>query len=373
MWYDKPITKSMALELFDELYDLTTESVINYAPELRDLWPLSLDTPLNYMYNPRGAIINISRTTSMWNAIELVTRKVYGTHFIIMSRSHLGKKSNMYPLSSQLPTFVAAPYKITQLVQHSGYISNLTYGIDLRSVGKLRLHRYMETPMPLTEIEAQDPKHFLYDSENDAKTAMKLCHFDMWRQTFRGPVYRFNNMCYEQPTTDQIKTLIIILRALHVVTEGGLLQDLVVPGSCIHNTEHVFPGIPWDTIRNYISNDYKLDHQNPDHWYNLLFAETKRCDYEYQDLPYSDEGTIASQLDFARWRSEFNDGRLERLIDDDYYYTESHLKGLQRRIRDYGYSAQSPEDTNTSLRLYAIANHIEDAESVYMHLFENLL
>jgi hypothetical protein len=239
----------------------------------------------------------------------------------------------------------------------------------------LRPHFEDIKPHPLSISEESNPQYFVRDFPlRDRLDSPNLyMPFDMWRESFPGTPYEFRDRYYELPTRSQIKTLIIILKALHGYTDGGLDKRLIVPSNCIHNHEPIFPGIPWERIRGCAVGEMNFPTRKGKHdWVTPLF-HNHPTSFETDDFQYEDEGTIASQIDYARWRSEVDDGQLLELYDDTYDYQGRQFYQYRRTLSEYGYCAMSAEEANFATRLYAVAHNVSKFKDIFEKITTDLV
>lgn len=348
-WFEVNFNKDLAREFLTECWNFTSEFVLNNARELVPTWPLSNTMPRNvFKFNPEGAIVHISETPSMWNALHMQTGHVFASHFIVMSGNRARGPLSRYPLLKQLPSTVFMLYPLEALLPHSGYLSNRTWGIELRNAGRLRPVPKGLTAMPLMPSEETDRNFVVNDDENYDFYWKQ----DLWRNKFDGPVGRFENSFYELPTIAQVTSLIAILRALDCIhdndDEYGLDQRLVVPSNCVSAQHTKLPFIHWDGVREHM---LKREIINPE-WEWLAPLSHDSCQFEGQDLDWDDESLTAEQFDQLRWRGARDDGESSVLNEERILTMAS---GYKRSLRVLGYDTS---DTNFSLNMWAIANGI---------------
>jgi len=138
-WYETEFTKETAKQFLEECWNFTATYVLNNARELVPNWPLTNTMSRSvFKYEPEGAIVHISETPSMWNALHMQTRHVFGTHFMLMAGQRSKTVKMEYPLLGELPSTLFMMYPPEAIVPHSGFMSLRTWGIDLRNAGRLR-------------------------------------------------------------------------------------------------------------------------------------------------------------------------------------------------------------------------------------------
>jgi hypothetical protein len=357
MWFEETVTVDDAIQLFDEIRDRTYEIIVNLARELLDIWPPTANIPIT-PFEPQGVVVHASRTPSMWNSMHLLTRNVYGTHFLIMSGRHTTSALHDYPMLRDLPSEIFMPFHPDQLIQHSGYISSMTYGIELRSVGRLRPYLSETKPPPIMPIEECNDV-FTFNGEEDPELYMP---FDSWREKFEGPSYSYDDMFYELPTRGQIITMIALMKALKAYSEYEFDKNLIIPSNCVRRSDPVFPGIPWDLVRKTVIDNKPLQYlgessgQSND-WIRHIFTDNP-CTFEAEDIEFENDGTLGGQLDYARWRAEMDDGHLLALFDTERTYTLA--VGYKRSLAAAGYHVETPEDCNFAMQLYAVSRGISE-------------
>lgn len=344
MWFEKGIDKKQAEDLFTEIEEYTLTTIINDAREMRDLWPFAGDIA-TVPFEPKGVVVHISRTPSLWNAFHLLSRHVYGSHFLIAAGRH--RKDNLlgYPLLRDLPSAIFSPFKFDQLIQHSGYLSQHTFSIELRTVGMLRPH-IADVPPPVHRNE-ETIEHFKSQEEE----INLFTPFNQWRVPFLGKPYAYDDMYYELPTIQQVASLAVLMKALNVYTDGQFIDQLIVPSNCVHDMLPVLPCIPWDQLRTYVTSNTPFNHAG---WMNHLAKRAHPS--EYEDLEDENDGTLGEQLDFARWRGEKDIGELLTLFDYERQYSMAH--GYKRYLAEMGHDVSTKEACNLAMQMYAIKKHL---------------
>lgn len=352
-WFEKYLDNDKAEQFIDELHKFTEEFVVNYAREVIPVWPLTNVLSRTYFsFDPQGVIVHSSDTPSIWNALHMCTRHVYGTHFIILSGRRMPMQAN-YELLSEIPATMLMLYPLDALVPHAGYISSKTWGIDLRNAGRLRPVEKGFDPTPIMPSEETD-QNFITKPRTwyDMYWRQKL-----WCYPFDGPVGRWEDYCYEAPTKNQIIALIAMLRVLYILSDRKLDRRMIVPSNCINGGRHVLPFLVWRAIRDNmttidpISEDYE--------WINHL--STNQCEFEAYDIEDEDESMVGEQLEQMRWRGERDDGQLALLFSKRHFELGG---GYRKSLRYYGYDTT---DLDFSMHMWALSRGLLDArdEEIY--------
>jgi len=361
-WFEVRFNKALALQFLEECWNFTSEYVLNNAREIVSTWPLSNTMARNvFKFQPEGAVVHISETPSMWNALRMQTGHVFASHFIVMA----GQRTNYldrFPLLKQLPSTVFMLYPFDTIIPHSGFMSPRTWGIELRNAGRLRPVPEGIDPMPLMPSEETDMNFVVADNERyDYYWRQNL-----WRYKFDGPVGRHKNEFYEIPTIAQVTSLIAILRVLDCLQETddeyGLDRRMVIPSNCVSAHQPKLPFIDWNAIRNVT---LERDIIKPE-WHWMSHLHTGRCSFEGHDLDWDDESLTAEQFDGIRWRGDHDDGQMGMLNENRSFLLATAYK---RNLRELGYDT---EDCNFALSLWAIAHGLGSApdEIVYRRLNE---
>jgi hypothetical protein len=226
-------------------------------------------------------------------------------------------------------------------------MSTKTWGIELRSCGKLRPHTHDEIePPPIMSNEETD-FHFRKGYSDFPEQYNYYWKGDLWRKRFEGKVYSWEGYYYELPTAAQIETLFVILMAMNAIV-GKLDKRIILPSNCVKAHLHPFPIIPWYDMRGIVTTRWD-EYDAPD-IVDELFVKDPYT-WEGYDLDYYDEGTVGEQLDVHRWRTYANDGQLESI--DWEIKNEKILSPKEvAMLRKLGYSAS---DHNFALQMYALS------------------
>lgn len=351
-WYQRNFSRETALELFDEARSFTEEVVINYMPEVAQAWPLGNELHNVHGFNPKGAIIHVSGSPSMWNTFHMHTRNSHSAHVIIMTGGRFKSlQGGRYELLEALPANILIPHPIMTPLPHSGFLSSKTWGIELRSCGKLRPYDGMNEPPPIMNVEETDTvfRRGLDDYPSKYKYYWRG---DLWRKKFHGKVYGWEGFYYELPTIAQIETLLVILMAMNKIADG-FDRRFVIPSNCVHQQLPVLPIIPWTDFRNVVTTNWN-NYQTPKFVETLFYKKHELYTFEADDIDYYDEGTIGEQLDIHRWRTYANNGELEYLNLDP---EEPAINNIVTRKKIKHYSPL--------MRLGYDSRYIKSAENLY--------
>lgn len=355
-WYEKEFDRETAEQFITELHRFTEEFVLNYAPEIMAAWPLTNILPDTiFRFNPRGAIVHTTDTTSLWNALHLTTKHVFGTHFMIASGRHSNKSTmSRYPLLSEVPADIMMLYPLDALVPHSGFVSPFTWGIELRNAGRLRPYPKMLKPLPLMPVDETDKSFAMQPNERyDAYWRNNL-----WCDKFEGPTFQWEDFLYELPTIGQVISLVVLLRVLDCLN-NGLDRRLVLPSNCISGSIPKLPLIAWDMIRDESS---KRTIINTEHeWLN--FFSPGPFGFEMHDIDDEDESMHGEQMDSSRWRGERDDGQLTAMRAARQFKLAS---GYTKVLEPLGFDRSDP---NFALHMWAISKGfaISRDEVIYSH------
>jgi len=362
LWYEKEITKKIAEQLFAEIEDFTQQYINNRMPRIRNLWPFPKDI-YEENYAPHGAVVHLSRTTTIANALFMLSRGVYNTHFLITSTKHSNINHIRYPLMSKLPSYVFMPTHPDTFVQHSGWISTRTIGIDLRNVGQLRPHVAGIDPMPLYTI---DNKKECLSYNHDKNNMPDLYTYnDCWREPFIGNSYSYREWWYENINSQQLITLTIILRCLDRYL--GLDTSMIVPSNCITGETSISPGIAWDNIRQMINPTCVKYGKSCYNWIRALHSN-KTSTKELEDS-YDSEALIGSLLDDSRWRGARDLGQLDQL---NTVSVTSGASEYKHHLGFLGYEYRKIGGCERSMQLYAAAKNIGyEHQDVIYSTFKN--
>lgn len=355
-WYERPFSRDTALQLFDEARNFTTEVIINYMPEVANTWPLGNELHAVHNFNPCGAIVHASHSPSMWNTFHMHTRNSHAAHVIIMAGSRLNQLGgNRYPLLKTLPASILMPHSIMTPIPHSGFMSNITWGVELRTCSKLRPYNGIGEPPPVMHSEETEDIFRRGISERPDEFDFYWSG-DLWREKFEGRAYGWEGYYFEKPTQAQVESLIIILMAMNKIA-GKMDQRIILPSNCIHPELHPLPIIPWSDIRSIVTADW--DKYKHPYFINTLF-HTKTNDYAFEsrDINYYDEGTIGEQLDIHRWRTYANDGQLEAIDWTENWISNAKKSVMKNRspvIHKLAKRGYDTSDVEFSTKLYGIS------------------
>lgn len=256
-------------------------------------------------------------------------------------------------------------------IKHSGYLSEHAYGIELRTVGRLRPAMGETLPPPILPVEEHD--HVFQWNEEDQPDF--YTSDNMWRTPFEGPVYQYQDNFFELPTRNQIIAMLIVLKVLNAYTHNSFENKFIIPGNCVHATTPILPGVPWDLVRQCTMGKQSIQ-QAIDQWINPVFT-VNPCTFESEDIEHENAGMLSEQLDKVRWRGELDDGQLLMLFDTEREYKIA--MGYRFHLQSLGYHADDlsnkiPETSNFAMQLYAISRGLGDKREsdVYTRLQHEL-
>lgn len=361
-WFEQDISVETATEFFDQMYSFTQEFIVNFAPEVKDCWPPTTILPQHY-FDPKGIVIHTSGTTSIWNTLLNQTRNIYGSHVIICSKDHQFSANipQEYKLLRSLRSLALAPFKITQGILHSGYLSQDTFGIELRSAGRLRPFDMDTQPTPILPIEEN---HAVFHEDYN-KSLRFYQPINAWRSKFNGPVYEWHGYYYEQPTMQQFFTLVVVARAMYALIKDNIDLRLVIPGNCITNIFPELPIIPWDLFRNMMVGKNVLTHKNQGSnergdVLKTLFRTQRSCAYELEDIDDETDATLMERINERRWRGQMDNGERTMLFDVDLNRKYSFVN--KRRFQEIGYHVDTRLDAHFAMQMLAISQNIGDRD-----------
>jgi len=356
-WFEEDFDRETADQFIDECRRFTEEFIINYAREMIPSWPLTNVLPSHlFDFQPEGVVVHSSETPSLWNALHMCTRHVYGTHFMVLAGRRMPHQDQLhYPLLAQLPTTVLMLYPLDAIVPHAGYISTKTWGIELRNAGRLRPVEKGLQPTPLMPSELTE-RNFKADPD---KRYDVYWHQNLWCYPFEGQAARWEDYYYEMPTTSQVISLVALLRVLDFYA-GGLDRRMVIPSNCINGSEPKLPLIAWNAVR---LSMIEREVIKPEYEW-LSYLSNHLCQFEAHDLENEDESFIGEQLESMRWRGEREDGQLQLLLSERKFVL---AKGYRRSLEYLGYDSI---DMNFSLHMWALAKGMLDVrdEEIYNRL-----
>jgi len=372
-WYEQSISKDLATNFFQQLKEFTAEYIINYAPDLAITWPPSNRLMGIGEYNPKGAVIHSTRTPSIWNTFRTLLHNVYGTHITVMFKKHVMQYADRYNLLKELPSDAFMIYDLNTPIQHSGYISPVTWGIDLRNTGILRPFDSKLRAPPLNVFE-EVPRNFrrAYQYHDDINM---YWNYNYWRESFLGSTYNYEGYYYEKPSRMQVESLIVILRCMSAYS-SDFNPEMIIPANCIHGMQPEFPIIPWQLINDYLDPNTNIDFKsNESEWLKLFVQNTKytKCVWEMHDI--EDPTWVNNQLRQAGWRADLNSGHLRYVMEsepDNEFTNSLFTQGLSAE----GYPVYGSDDMlQMSIRMYETSHKIQTyrRSDTLSHLYKTAL
>lgn len=356
-WWTEEITETMAIEFLKECQEYTREVIKKEARYLTNARYSHVIPNTIKPFTPIGAIVHSTRTPSIWDAMQVVASQSYGTHFILgMKQPNLKK----YTYLNDFPCMIFMPMGLESAVPHAGYISNLTWGIDLRTIGKLRTYYSplggKPTPIFMGEQLDSDFKW------TDRGTPKFYWSDDLWRTEFTGKVMNWGSYYYERPTFAQLKGLVILLRVLNALYP--MKREFIMPECCIRSKSMAFPNINWDMIR-----QLALTHTDDD----IDFGD---FDGAFDNVGYDDVDDARSKddiyiQDIAKnhlWKNEHDDGAMNFIMNGPEAVLSSQSK---IKLSDLGHDIT---DIDLAARFFTLANNfrqdqVRDIEPLVEKIF----
>jgi hypothetical protein len=343
MWWENPDAKILE-QFFEECHDFTRERMKKAVGNINRTWPFNHHlNSQRYPFEPKGAVISITNTPTVWDALRLYARQRFGVHFMISG--HAAPKG--YELLSQLPAAVYTPMRFDRTIPHGGFLSTRTWGFDLRLLGRLRPYFSATGQRPPTIFPENESEKIFADV--DVSNPDLYYQRNLWTAPFEGNVVKFAGFWWEAPVQKQILTLLYILRALNNMY--GLDPSLILPAHCIHRRAFTMPFMDWDFFRKgAVGHDHQAE--------NLAaaYADVSH-DIEYkQEESSTQEDELLKMMQGHDWRAETDDGGL-RFIDSDIRPNDELMKfGRQSELLTaLGFHGV---DYRTSIRLFAVRERI---------------
>ena len=239
-WYWEHIKEKQVYQLFDEIRELN-KLLMEVSPGIFH-FPKKPTIQGSKKFSPQGAIVHVSNTKTLRQTISCNNRDVYSSHFIILSNRYIPKiKVEKFKLARSLPSTVIMPFGIDEYIPHSGYLSPVTWGIELRNRGFLR-------PSEENFVGDIDPLR----DHNDFRMWQRdpLYYFwreNSWTSNYEQPAYTWQGFHYERFTLKQYMTLCIIIKCLARIKK--LNPALILPSSALMDEPNNSPIIPYDLFQ----------------------------------------------------------------------------------------------------------------------------
>jgi hypothetical protein len=348
MWWKDKITKNVAIEFLNECTEYTKSLIWKYnkdikKPKTKFLFDHHIDKK-NDPFKPEGVIVHSTLTDSHWDTIHCMNTGRYSTHFIITdTTSDVGK------YMGDLPAIILAPMDYTKLVSHAGYISNSTYGIDIRNNGLLRPWNSIIREHKPGPIFGYEDTFNLNKIVNTSIQSGKFSRNNLWRSKTDCSAHIFMKRYYECINEKQLKSLIILLNVLEKVIDRPI--DYILPSHCINKTKQpTFPGINWNEIHNsYLSRKPNNEiymrgtTNNP-----LISFASSFLDYK----PSIDISYVDDILQTNNWRNIIKEEDITNLTK-----TKNDIE-LSEKIKKELYTIGYPihKDMNKFYRMFLIGN-----------------
>lgn len=368
MWFLNRINREQAIEALDAIARASAELIVKTDSKL--CYPFPIREKESWPFRPKGAIIHASKTRSIESAIAHEVTHVTKSHFIVMatkdSRDRLGREG----ILAEFPTTIVMPHDWRSAIMHSGWMSPATWGIELRSVGRLRPFKPGKEPPPLLHQEEtferfHDTKELLSDGTD---VSLYWLH-NGWRSPWPGPAINWNGSYFETPGENQMVSLIGLLRLL--ACAGGEAFDgrYILPSHLVSGTPPELPSLKLPRLRS-LATCYVDEGSD-----QLEAVELERDDLAFywsgrrpldttarqikgwnETNPVSGEDIEAFELSLKTdWRHVRDMGQSRR------YQMARDLKldrAMSARLGDYGFDIQHPAFI---LELHGIGHELEDA------------
>jgi len=340
-WFEKTFDRTTAIEFFQQLASYSYEFVVNRDAHIASLWPNP--NPGMMHSDPVGAILHPSNSRYLWSSIKNALNPTLSTHFVVARKFHdVQANVDHYPLVRDLPTTVLSPHPWRETIQHSGWISGNTVGIELCNCGMLRAARTI-----VLHPSDYDPIRFAMNEENNSSKYKFYWAANAWREEFDGDVYIDNLHGYEVPPSAQLESMLVILRALDEI--HNLDPALILPSSCVGQTPKTMPFINFDELRLAVKYRSDIDVH--------LFGATasSRATYPEEGDTYDDEieGLVTMEASRNRWRTNTDDSHINTLNR----HSGRTFRFIDANVEDYlkscGYDTNAP---NKSALIWALTN-----------------
>lgn len=345
MWWENP-DEATILQFFDECHEYTHKMMKKAVGNVSRTWPFNHHlNSKRHPFSPDGAVINITNTLSVWDALRLYARQWFGVHFMITGHP----APSGYELLSQLPAAVLTPMRFDRSLPHGGYLSAKTWGFDLRLLSRLRPYFSASGQRPPTVYpESLNAKVF---ADVGVSNPDLYYQKNLWTAEFKGGSTFYDKFWWEMPVRSQMLTLIYILRALNRGVQD-LDPSLILPGHCINRKAYTMPFVDWDTFRRAVMADqpHQANHfaqAYPDNTHPREWSTTTAS---------SDEDEIAALMKWHEWRAETDDGGLD-FLKSKARPTDQHMTFARQSelLTGLGYHGV---DYRKSVRLFALREHI---------------
>ena len=348
-WWNEDISEQTALQFLAECQEYTRSIIQNHHPDIKSKRFSHKIPSIESPFVPFGAVIHSSRTKTMWDSLRVIGSEAYGTHFIVAT--HKGIKNKEFELLASIPSTILMPMGWEDAVPHSTFMSTMSWGIDLRNVGRVRPWHspIVSVPTPVFSGEEND-NTFKYTQKGEPEF---YWWDNLWRTKFNGNVNKWFDYYYEVPSFAQIKSLIVLLRVLNALSP--LKRQAVVPASCIRNIEQVMPHVPWELIRHFVF-DSPNEHPTMGD-FNYEIPSSRSYEDFNNDKTSADEVFIMDNAKRHRWRTEVDDGMLHFLINGrEVSFIGSRRNMRLKFIEDLNQLGYDTSDLNFSARMFTICN-----------------
>ena len=248
-----------------------------------------------------------------------------------------------------LPCAVIMPMGWQNIVPHAGFLSNITWSIDIRNVGRLRPWRdpIGREPRPL-DRESEREDQFRWHETDRPSTAFYWNKND-WRANFTGSVVQYGGFYQELPSKEQVETLIILLRILNTYTP--LQRNFILGADQVSTAvrDHVLPNVKMNEVRSDVFSPRRL--------FDTSFFKSDTNIKKINDWTFNtemDEFNISELLRTIGWRAEYDAGELNQLLGGQMFESTAIARNnwIKRLLDLLDYDKS---DINFSIRLFALA------------------
>lgn len=328
-WYDEDFDIDTIEEFFAQSQEFTKQAIEKSGIKGFRHANFNFFEPLTqHSFTPRGIVVSSSRSISVWDTLLSIASHAYNTHFIISNRK---PRKGDGSLLEQLPATVLIPSTLTNVIHHAGYLSKLTWGIEIRNVGKLR---------PVIGDDRPDP---VYRGEESNRFFMSPRHpskyywwNNLWREEFTAKATPYGKYFYEHPMNRQIETLLILIKILSKYSP--IRRELVVPLDCVIGGEPQLPTIDWTSVRlATLGNEWS---QEPAKNRLLNNTEIERSDYASKEQ--RDEYFLRELNSLHAARVGFDNGNLDFIFEDK-KLVKTAIKEFGGYMQELGYDTTNAE------------------------------
>jgi hypothetical protein len=355
-WYNLvSLPKEKILEFFDELRRARNIILEEHGGISPEEW--NHEVVQNKKFVPKGAVIHTSGMKSFKETLLCNNSGYFSSHFIIASNKYsncLPKKE--FPLLSQVPATIFMPFDLDTYIPHSGYLSPVTFGIEMRNLGHLRPDEE-KFVRPIYE-DANEWNFRLWKK----KPIYYYSREENWTEPFEMPTYTWQGYHYEKFTSKQYLALCILVKCLTKLFY--LNPALLLPSSAIIDKPHNCPVIPIDYLQKKISIIRTKDKQFK---LNGLYALTDRSSLfiknittvKHEKESYTSDGRIIeNRIRESMWRNTLDREKLIKVFKHGNAKFMNVFHKYKKAMEAMGYFIYEEYFTK-SLQIYANAREIE--------------